>query len=134
MSTRTFREKPFPCYLCNCSYSSKSSLSSHENKKHKENRIVPHYQYFSYISEGIVKHFRAAFLQDVDSKLSFHRTTEGIKKFQWKFPEDLFYFLFLNELGFLYKPSIRKYYCVFKGESGYKQIGIIFRCKVWGKK
>ncbi|RHZ88103.1 hypothetical protein Glove_26g271 [Diversispora epigaea] len=66
-----------------------------------------HYQYFSYIPEDIVNHFQASFLQDVDSKLGFHRTTEGIKKFQWKFPE---------------------------GESGYKRIGTIFRCEVWGKK
>ncbi|RHZ80522.1 hypothetical protein Glove_91g22 [Diversispora epigaea] len=134
MPSRTSYDKPFPCYLCNCSYLSKSSLSSHEKKKHNENRIVPHYQYFSYIPEDIVNHFRASFLQDVDSKLGFHRTTEGIKKFQWKFPEGLFYFLFSNESGFSYRPSIRKYYCIFKGESGYKRIGTIFRCEVWGKK
>ncbi|CAG8611555.1 11569_t:CDS:2, partial [Diversispora eburnea] len=67
----------------------------------------PHYQYFSYISEDIIKHFRAAFLQDVDSKLGFHRITEGIKRFRWKFPE---------------------------GESGYKKIGTIFRCEEWGRK
>ncbi|RHZ80317.1 hypothetical protein Glove_137g175 [Diversispora epigaea] len=132
--SNTFRNKPFPCYLCNCSYSSKSSLSSHEKKKHNENHLVPHFQYFSHISEGIINHFRAAFLQDVDSKLSFHRTTEGIKRFQWKFPESLFYFLFSSEPGFSYKPSIRRYYCIFKGKSGYKQIGIIFTCEVWGKK
>ncbi|RHZ77771.1 hypothetical protein Glove_173g9 [Diversispora epigaea] len=105
--SNTFHNKPFPCYLCNCSYSSKSSLSSHEKKKHNENRLVPHFQYFSHIFEGIINHFRTTFLQDVDSKLSFHRTTEGIKRFQWKFPE-------------------RK--------SGYKQIGIIFTCEVWGRK
>ncbi|RHZ86775.1 hypothetical protein Glove_46g55 [Diversispora epigaea] len=100
MPSRTSYDKPFPCYLCNCSYLSKSSLSSHEKKKHNENRIVPHYQYFSYIPEDI------------------------------KFPEGLFYFLFSNESGFSYRPSIRKYYCIFKGESGYKRIGTIFRCEV----
>jgi hypothetical protein len=66
--------------------------------------------------------------------LGFHRTIEGIKRFQWKFPESLFYFFFSNEPGFSYRPSIRKYCCIFKGESGYKKIGTIFRCKEWGRK
>ncbi|RHZ47478.1 hypothetical protein Glove_579g37 [Diversispora epigaea] len=131
--SNTFRNEPFPCYLC------------------------------------IINHFRAAFLQDVDSKLSFHRTTEGIKRFQWKFSESLFYFLFSSEPGFSYKPSIRnipaaqiqnpnveipnveipnpksqitisifcrnpKSQIPNTRKSGYKQIGIIFTCEVWGRK
>jgi hypothetical protein len=126
--------KPFPCHLCNQSYSSKASLSSHENSKHKRNRIVPHCHYFQPIPEGIKNHFCAVFLKDIDCKLGFHRTTEGVKRFQWNFPESLFYFFFSNEPEFHYKPSTRKYYCTFKGQSGYKKIGSIFKCEVWGRK
>ncbi|CAG8562109.1 24293_t:CDS:1, partial [Racocetra persica] len=115
--------KPFSCYLCNNSYSSKSSLSCHEITKHSMNRIVPHYQHLPTISEGIINHFRAVLLQDINSKLGFHRTNEGLKHIQWNFPESLFYFFFSNESGFSYRPSLRRYSCVFKGQNGYNRIG-----------
>ncbi|CAG8846453.1 12678_t:CDS:1, partial [Racocetra persica] len=81
----------------------------HEIAKHKMNRVVPHRQYFSVVSEEILNHFRAVFLQDINSKLGFHQTNEGIKHFQWNCPKSLFYHFFSNESGFSYRPSIRRY-------------------------
>ncbi|CAG8460059.1 3589_t:CDS:2, partial [Dentiscutata heterogama] len=51
------------------------------------NRIVPHYKNLPAITEGIINHFRAVLLQDINSKLGFHRTNEGLKTIQWNFPE-----------------------------------------------
>ncbi|CAG8763886.1 15551_t:CDS:2, partial [Racocetra fulgida] len=99
--------KPFSCQLCNNSYSSKLSLSRHENTKHNMNRIVPHHQHLPVISEGIINHFRAVLLQDINSKLGFHRTNEGLKHIQWSFPER---------------------------QNGYNRIGTILGCQCWGKR
>jgi hypothetical protein len=98
------------------------------------NRVVPHYQHLPKISEGIVNHFRAVLIQDINSKLGLHRINEGLKHIQWNFPESLFYNFFSNEPGFSYWPSLRRYFCIFKGQNGYDQIGTILECKSWGKR
>ncbi|CAG8524588.1 27261_t:CDS:2, partial [Racocetra persica] len=119
--------------LNNTSNEFEGHISSHEIAKHKMNHIVPHHQYFSVLPEEILNHFRAVFLQDINNKLGFHRTNEGVNHFQWNFPESLFYYFFSNEIGFCYRPSIRRYTCIFNGQDGYKRIGNIMQCEFWEK-
>ncbi|CAG8745670.1 3605_t:CDS:1 [Dentiscutata heterogama] len=114
--------KPFSCLLCNNSYSFKSSLSSQETVKHKMNRIVQHHQYFSVLPKEIINHFRAVFLQDINNKLGFHRSNEGVNTFN-RIVQKVYSIIFSNEIEFSYRPSIRRYTCIFNGQNGYNRIG-----------
>src|SRR6185437_8894382 len=129
-----FLSKPFLCLLCSKTYSTKSSLLSHETRKHPHNRTVPHSSCFELPSSWCLCQFCSIFLANVKSRLHTHRSAQGFNQFTVHCPENLFYYVFHQEPGFEYQSAQRKYKCAFKGQDGYQRIGYIFAHPAWGEK
>jgi len=130
---------PYICHLCSANlprtFSSKSSLSFHENNTHPNNKIIPHSRCLTSPSSYDICQFKSSFIMQLKARLQFHRSEPRVKTLKMEpFSEGLFIVLFYNELTFRYSPAQRKYLCKFEGTQGYEQLGILFGNKNWGSK
>ncbi|CAB4473277.1 hypothetical protein RhiirA5_433841 [Rhizophagus irregularis] len=127
------------CCFCSTNpprtFSSKSSLSFHENNIHPNNKIIPHSRRLTSPSLYDICQFKNSFIMQLKARLQFHRSEPRAKTLKMEpFSEGLFIILFYNESTFQYSPAQRKYICKFEGTQGYEQLGILFGNKDWGSK
>ncbi|CAG8700401.1 2810_t:CDS:1, partial [Cetraspora pellucida] len=94
----------------------------------------PHSPGFELPSSWCLCQFRSIFLANIKSRLLAHRSAQGFKQFTIHCPENLFYYVFHQELNFEYQSSQRRYNCMYKGREGYQRIGYIFTHPGWGIK
>ncbi|CAG8731960.1 15369_t:CDS:2, partial [Cetraspora pellucida] len=80
-------------------YSTGKSLRSHEVNKHPRNHVVPHSSEFELPSSWCLCQFRSVFLANVKSCLYTHWSAQGLKQFTIHCHENLFYYVFYQELG-----------------------------------
>ncbi|GET55202.1 hypothetical protein GLOIN_2v1785363 [Rhizophagus irregularis DAOM 181602=DAOM 197198] len=108
------------CCLCSTNpprtFSSKSSLSFHENNIHPNNKIIPHSRRLTSPSLYDICQFKNSFIMQLKARLQFHRSEPRAKTLKMEpFSEGLFIILFYNKSTFQYSPAQRKYICKFKG-------------------
>src|SRR5436190_12334340 len=113
------------CRLCSTNpprtFSSKSSLSFHENNIHPNNKIIPHSRCLTSPSLYDICQFKNSFIMQLKARLQFHKSEPRAKILKMEpFSEGLFIILFYNESTFQYSPAQRKYICKFEGSKGYE--------------
>ncbi|PKY15005.1 hypothetical protein RhiirB3_427121 [Rhizophagus irregularis] len=112
-------------------------LGKISRKFHPNNCIIPHIQQSSLnnIPEIQVKNFWNSLLLRIEKKLSYHRSGSGSRKIIFEpFSEELFVKIFSQEENFTFISYLNKYKYVFTGKLGYKRLGFLFDCEVWGEK
>ncbi|CAB4432323.1 unnamed protein product [Rhizophagus irregularis] len=100
------------CCLCSTNpprtFSSKSSLSFHENNIHLNNKIIPHSRCLTSPSLYDICQFKNSFIMQLKARLQFHRSEPRAKTLKMEpFSEGLFIILFYNKSTFQYSPAQR---------------------------
>jgi len=122
----------YQCQICYKIYHSKSSISQHERKLHKDNRIVPHRFLLGIASQEDFEKYRSAFIFRLKKILLFNiKQAEQKTIFIETFSERLFVNLFCGESTFRYKSYSNIYSCTFSSWDGCKKIGEIFDKTDW---
>ena len=103
----------YQCQICYKIYHSKSSISQHERKLHKDNRIVPHRFLLGIASQEDFEKYRSAFIFRLKKILSFNIKQAGQKTiFIETFPERLSGIppFNINYIKWWYPTWLRLYY------------------------
>jgi hypothetical protein len=120
------------CKLCFKEYPTQKHLLNHERNRHKNNKIIPHFNSLPQPSLVFVSYYIESFIVLIKKRLGFSRHSIGKRNVTVDtFPENIFVYLFKNEETFKYSPTQRKYQCEFEGASGEVKLKNILGYDFW---
>jgi hypothetical protein len=112
-------------------FKSRSGLQRHETLKHiKYNTLPSHIQP---VPESELSHLKKAIVKELQKRLKNHHTAVGEQTFSIHCSEDAFVGLFKKHIT-RYSPCGSFYFCSFKGEGAFEEIGRILNDKNWGER
>src|SRR5947207_907831 len=124
----------FYCSICKKrikGFKSHSGLQRHETLKHiTYNKLPPHIQP---VSDSELLHLKKVIVKELQKRLKNHHTAVGEQTFSIHCSEDAFVGLFKNHIT-RYSPCGLSYFCSFKGEGAFDEIGQILNDKNWGER
>jgi hypothetical protein len=125
----------FYCSICKKrkkkEFKSHSGLQRHETLRHKKyNTLPPHIQP---VSNSELLHLKKAIVKELQKRLKNHHTAVGEQTFSIHCSKDAFVGLFKNHIT-RYSPCGSSYFCSFKGEGAFEEIGKILNDKNWGER
>ena len=120
------------CCLCQEAFYSQKQLLTHERKRHRNNKTIPHLHLLTQPSSEQLVSYQDAFIILVKKRFGFNRHSVGSKRLSVNvFPENVFVYLFQSEPSFRYNSALRKYRCTFKDEAGENRLKQILNYEYW---
>ena len=124
----------FYCSICTRrtkGFKSHSGLQRHETLKHTTyNKLPPHIQP---ISDSELSHLRKAIIKELQKRLKNNYTAVGEQTFSLHCSENAFVGVFKGHIT-RYSPCGSFYFCSFKGENAFDEIGQILGDEKWGER
>lgn len=125
----------FYCSICTKrrtkGFKNRSGLQRHETLKHKSyNTLPPHIQQ---IPNSELLHLKQAIIKELQKRLKNHHTAVGEQVFSLHCSENAFVGIFKTHIT-RYSPCGSFYFCSFKGETAFDEIGKLLGDKNWGER
>ncbi|CAG8723534.1 4188_t:CDS:2, partial [Rhizophagus irregularis] len=112
-------------------FKSKSGLQRHETLKHSSyNNLPPHIQP---VPDSELTHLKKAIIKELQKRLKNHHNAIGEQSFSIHCSEDAFIGIFRSHIT-RYSSCRSYYFCSFKGENAFDEIGEILNDKNWGER
>ena|SRR2546429_1539528 len=124
----------FYCSICTRrtkGFKSRSGLQRHETLKHiSYNKLPSHIQP---ISDSELSHLKKAIIKELQKRLKNNYTAVGEQTFSLHCSENAFVGVFKEHI-MRYSPCGSFYFCSFKGENAFDEIGQILGDEKWGER
>lgn len=124
----------FYCSICKRrtkGFKSHSGLQRHETLKHVNYNTLP--SHIQPVSASELSHLKKAIIKELQKRLKNHHTAVGEQVFSIHCSEDAFVGIFKNHIT-RYSPCGSSYFCSFKGEKAFDEVGEILDDKSWGER
>jgi hypothetical protein len=128
----------FYCSICKKrtkkGFKSHLGLQRHEILKHvKYNKPLLSLLYIQQVLDSELLHLTMVIVKELQKRLKNHHTAVGEQTFSIHCSEDAFVGLFKKHIT-RYSPCGSSYFCSFKGEGAFEEIGQILNDKNWGER
>ena len=123
----------FYCSICTRrtkGFKSKSGLQRHETLKHISYNTLP--SHIRSVPDSELSHLKKAIIKELQKRLKNHYNAVGEQSFSLHCSEDAFIGIFKSHIT-RYSSCGPFYFCSFKGENAFDEIGKILDDKNWGK-
>ena len=106
-------------------------MQRHETLKHISYNTIP--SHVRPVSESELLHLKKAIIKELQKRLKNHHTAIGEQTFSLHCSEDAFVGVFKSHIT-RYSPCGSFYFCSFKGETSFDEIGQILGDENWGER
>ncbi|PKK74355.1 hypothetical protein RhiirC2_774896 [Rhizophagus irregularis] len=123
----------FYCSICKRrtkGFKSQAGLQRHETLKHIAYNTPP--QHIRSVPKSELLHLKRVIVKELQKRLKNHHTAVGEQTFSIHCSEDAFVGLFKKHIT-RYSPCGLSYFCSFKGEGAFDEIGRLLNNKNWGE-
>ncbi|GBC40482.2 uncharacterized protein OCT59_012500 [Rhizophagus irregularis] len=112
-------------------FKNRSGLQRHETLKHVSYNTLP--SHVRSVPNSELSHLKKAIIKELQKRLKNHHTAVGKQVFSIHCSEDAFVSIFKNHIT-RYSPCGSSYFCSFKGEKAFEEVGKILDDENWGER